>query len=153
MKTIISLVVLFTISVTAYSQKAKANSEKNKSTTVLATESYTCPMHPDVKSDKPGKCSKCGMDLLRSKKEQLKKEAVKSYTCPMHPEVISDKPGVCSKCGSKLLLSKKEQLKMEVTKNYTCPMHPDVTSNKAGKCPKCGMELKVMKSKTATNKG
>lgn len=25
---------------------------------------YTCPMDPDVISDKPGKCSKCGMDLV-----------------------------------------------------------------------------------------
>jgi FtsP/CotA-like multicopper oxidase with cupredoxin domain len=25
---------------------------------------YTCPMHPDVKSDKPGKCPRCGMDLV-----------------------------------------------------------------------------------------
>lgn len=24
---------------------------------------YSCPMHPEIKSDKPGKCSKCGMDL------------------------------------------------------------------------------------------
>jgi hypothetical protein len=28
---------------------------------------YTCPMHPDVKSDKPGKCPKCGMDLVKQK--------------------------------------------------------------------------------------
>lgn len=26
---------------------------------------YTCPMHPEVKSNKPGKCSKCGMDLMK----------------------------------------------------------------------------------------
>jgi hypothetical protein len=26
-------------------------------------ETYTCPMHPEVKSDKPGKCPKCGMSL------------------------------------------------------------------------------------------
>jgi YHS domain-containing protein len=25
---------------------------------------YTCPMHPDVKSDKAGKCPKCGMALV-----------------------------------------------------------------------------------------
>jgi hypothetical protein len=25
---------------------------------------YTCPMHPEVQSDKPGKCPKCGMDLV-----------------------------------------------------------------------------------------
>jgi len=27
---------------------------------------YTCPMHPEVISDKPGKCPKCGMDLVPS---------------------------------------------------------------------------------------
>ena len=26
-------------------------------------KTHTCPMHPEVKSDKPGKCSKCGMEL------------------------------------------------------------------------------------------
>jgi membrane fusion protein, copper/silver efflux system len=26
---------------------------------------YTCPMHPEVISDKPGKCPKCGMDLVK----------------------------------------------------------------------------------------
>lgn len=28
-----------------------------------AAISYSCPMHPEEKGDKPGKCSKCGMDL------------------------------------------------------------------------------------------
>ena len=28
---------------------------------------YTCPMHPEVKSDKPGKCPKCGMNLEEKK--------------------------------------------------------------------------------------
>lgn len=27
--------------------------------------SYTCSMHPEVISDKPGKCSKCGMTLIK----------------------------------------------------------------------------------------
>jgi Heavy metal binding domain len=29
---------------------------------------YACPMHPDVTSDKAGKCSKCGMDLVKKNK-------------------------------------------------------------------------------------
>ena len=26
---------------------------------------YVCPMHPEIVSDKPGKCSKCGMDMVK----------------------------------------------------------------------------------------
>ena len=26
---------------------------------------YTCPMHPEVVSDAPGKCPKCGMNLVK----------------------------------------------------------------------------------------
>ncbi|PYK36890.1 MAG: hypothetical protein DME49_13885 [Verrucomicrobia bacterium] len=28
-------------------------------------EIYTCPMHPQIKSDKPGKCPICGMTLKK----------------------------------------------------------------------------------------
>ena len=33
-----------------------------------SAKAYSCPMHPDVTSDKAGKCSKCGMDLVKNKK-------------------------------------------------------------------------------------
>ena len=140
MKKLFIIAVMFAGSLATFAQKAKANSKENAAGTVITTY-YACPMHPDVTSDKPGKCSKCGMDLTLSKKEQLKKEVVKLYTCPMHTDVTSDKPGKCSKCGMDLLLSKKEQLKREVVKLYACPMHQDVTSYKSGKCSKCGMDL------------
>jgi hypothetical protein len=32
----------------------------------LATQ-YTCPMHPEVVADQPGKCPKCGMNLVVKK--------------------------------------------------------------------------------------
>ena len=35
--------------------------KKNKNAAIV----YTCPMHPEVTSDKAGKCSKCGMDLVK----------------------------------------------------------------------------------------
>jgi YHS domain-containing protein len=39
-------------------------------------EVYTCPMHPKVKSDKPGKCPECGMKLEKKMmhKEHMDKE-------------------------------------------------------------------------------
>ncbi len=90
---------------------------------------YTCPMHPEVISDKPGRCPKCGMDLV--KKEEAKamdnnhsmdqnkpENLVIQYTCPMHPEVISDKPGRCPKCGMTLV-------KKETEDEHTSPQNHD----------------------------
>jgi hypothetical protein len=35
---------------------------------------YTCPKHPDVRSDRPGNCSKCGMKLEERTSEQRTSE-------------------------------------------------------------------------------
>ena len=34
--------------------------------------SYTCPMHPEISSPKPGKCPKCGMKLIPRKPSEQK---------------------------------------------------------------------------------
>ena len=92
--------------------------------------SYTCSMHPEITSDKPGACPKCNMDLVQKANVQ--------FTCPMHPEVISDSPGKCPKC--------KMDLVVKSSALFSCPMHPEVTSMEPGKCSKCGMKLKKVKS-------
>ena len=59
---------------------------------------WTCPMHPEVQSDKPGSCPKCGMALERADVPVRKTQ----YTCPMHPEIVRDHPGSCPICGMAL---------------------------------------------------
>ena len=58
---------------------------------------YVCPMHPEVTSEEPGSCPKCGMKLLAQAATEI------TYVCPMHPEVTSDKADRCPKCGMKLV--------------------------------------------------
>ncbi|MGI8481451.1 MAG: heavy metal-binding domain-containing protein [Chthoniobacterales bacterium] len=46
--------------------------DQNKTTATNAAtpstaQKYTCTMHPDVVQDAPGKCPKCGMELVVKK--------------------------------------------------------------------------------------
>ena len=144
MKTIIMVLIATLTTIATFAQKSKANLPASKSgTTMLAN--YSCAMHPDVVSDKPGKCPKCNGDLTVSKKEQMKGEIVKLYTCPMHPEVVSSHPGTCAKCSSKLVVDRIGS--KQGTTIYTCSVHPDVVSDKPGRCPVCGMAMQAKSKK------
>jgi Cu2+-exporting ATPase len=91
-------------------------------------KSFSCPMHPDVKSDKSGKCPDCGMNLVKKEssshtehaghsshedhakhKKEIKSSEKKKglFTCPMDPEIVRHEPGECPKCGMKLEKSDK----------------------------------------------
>ena len=58
---------------TGMSYEQRATAPTTAPSTAPATQAakvYTCSMHPEVTSDKPGKCPKCGMNL------QLKQENI-----------------------------------------------------------------------------
>ena len=69
---------------------------------------YTCPMHSDITSDKPGVCPKCNMNLVSDDDTEDETSDhhngssdtahTATYACPMHPDITSDKPGMCPKC-------------------------------------------------------
>ncbi len=84
---------------------------------------YTCPMHPEVRQNQPGRCPKCQMHLVPEDEVHAGHQhahghgggagqppaaapvavpAGTIYTCPMHPEVQQDHPGNCPICGMTL---------------------------------------------------
>lgn len=42
----------------------QSSNKQNPAIKPTAKTNYTCTMHPEVKSEKPGVCPKCGMDLV-----------------------------------------------------------------------------------------
>ena len=46
-------------------EAAKATKPTNAPGPAEASALYVCPMHPEVTSDKPEKCPKCGMTLVQ----------------------------------------------------------------------------------------
>ncbi len=84
-KMIYSLILVFGLTLagstfsTAYGQAPK------KTETKVTAVKYTCPMHPEVIKDKPGKCPKCGMTLVVKKEvKKMKPESKKDSTKMKH---------------------------------------------------------------------
>ncbi len=82
------------------------HSEKNSDGEKVSPEigkgiSYTCPMHPEIVSDEPGDCPKCGMALEPMTPIPTRGQTT-IYTCPMHPQIEQDGPGDCPICGMPL---------------------------------------------------
>jgi hypothetical protein len=86
---------------------------------------YTCPMHPEVQSSKPGECPKCGMQLVVKPASPATLDASKSGAGIVTSTTATQVPGVPA----------------QSVDTYTCPMHPEIRLNAPGKCPKCGMTL------------
>jgi hypothetical protein len=69
-----TIAILFSASAVFAAASGSILSDTTKTKKVNAAKvQYTCKMHPEVLSDKPGKCPKCGMTLV--KKEPAKKKA------------------------------------------------------------------------------
>jgi hypothetical protein len=73
---LMAIAILFSaISVFASSSITTLSDTTKTKKALPAKVQYTYPMHPEVLSDKPGKCPKCGMTLV--KKEPAKKKLLK----------------------------------------------------------------------------
>ncbi len=72
-KFILLIFGLTTFSFFAFAEDMKNMDMTSKENSQQTQPTYTCPMHPEIHSDKPGVCPKCGMKL---EKEKPKNEPV-----------------------------------------------------------------------------
>jgi len=69
---------------------------------------WHCPMHPEIIETHPGKCPKCGMDLVPFAPKETpapaakKERKIKYWVSPMDPGYVRDKPGKAP-CGMDLV--------------------------------------------------
>ncbi len=114
---------------------------------------YTCPMHPEIRSSKPGNCPKCGMKLVPVKGKPVPKAAVKkpapknvpkaapAKTAAEKPHDMSDRKAHDMGNMDMSTNANKTAAQPVQPVTYTCPMHPEIHATKPGNCPKCGMRL------------
>ena len=94
------------------------------------TNIYVCPMHPEVRQNGPGDCSKCGMHLVPE--AELDSHAGHDHHGHDHNAGAAPADGRYD--------TVPEGYDGAV---YTCPMHPQVRQVEHGSCPICGMGLEL----------
>jgi len=129
-------------------QQERADDKKQEVTKVV----YTCPMHPDVKSDKPGDCPKCGMGLVLDEKKQDSQANDENKSTPARQMTEPKKltPAEKIKTAKKLLQEAKSELTRSGEYNcciedpcnqcaldhQSCPCYDDLKKGKPV-CPEC----------------
>ncbi len=91
MKNISILVLLLSLYSFVYSQNMKGmNMNKKPEKPGVQLENYTCPMHPEIRTNKPGNCPKCGMKLVKERRN--KANHLPAEKSPEMPTIVNNTP-------------------------------------------------------------
>jgi len=119
-----------------------------------ASKTYTCPMHPEVISDKEGTCPICNMFLVVKEPQQES-----SVDETQHPMANMHSVSQTNKSQADKVFEQPKSALLPTANNkdsakvkYVCPMHSHVVSDAPSTCPICGMNLEKVKVTDATQK-
>jgi CopA family copper-resistance protein len=88
MRIILIVLILFIGSFVQAENSNDRNISKKLAIQQVQPATYTCVMHPEIHATKPGKCPKCGMDLIKEKAKPVKKFVPKKQA----PKGVVKKP-------------------------------------------------------------
>ena len=108
----------------------------------VAVENYTCPMHPEIIREKPGRCPICGMDLVKieSGGDRVKDVSLESLLKPTNEFVVSTIPVVT-------IQKKEEQIEVEALGKiaYDTRQAGSISSRVAGRIEKLYIRYRYQK--------
>ena len=107
----IIVITILTLIFSGGCKKQSGSPSGGGTTTAQAKEIYTCSMHPNYISDKPGTCPECGMSLVKKVAEKPAAQ-IEQKMCPVmadmkiNPEVFTEYKGkkvyfCCTDCKAK----------------------------------------------------
>jgi hypothetical protein len=122
--------------------RLQGKDSKQTKTTKQEQIVYTCPMHSEVTSDKPGKCPKCGMTLVAMGNENVKTDDPQTSDESSAKEKIRQAKSLLAEAKQELTQDGKYKCCIKdpcdrcALDHQGCPCADDVKADKAV-CPDC----------------
>jgi len=131
---------LFTATTVQAQEHNHNQGDSDKETSAMTKEMYVCPMHADEKSENPGKCPQCGMEMKKMASNNAEMN---------HGHMNHDNMNHGDMNHNNMNLESKESMGNDMASGYMCPMkcEGEKMYTEKGSCPKCGMDMKKVEMK------